>query len=85
MDSFEQFPEPQLASKDERRHLQDRLHPHSKGVQPLRHDRPWRLSQLLSVKQSASRISKTCASNIIVLIPPIVTPPLVCLGKLFLK
>ena len=47
MNSFKWFQEPQLPSKDAR------LHPRPKGVQPLRHDRPRRLSQLLSVNQCA--------------------------------
>ena len=36
-----------------RRHLRENLHPFPKGVQPLRHDRPRRLPQLLSVNQRA--------------------------------
>ena len=60
MDSFERFQEPQLPTKDPFYSLlaEDNISEIDytrapKGVQPLQHDRPQRLSQLLSVNQRA--------------------------------
>ena len=58
-DSFESFQESQLPPKDTfyssltEEDISDRLHPHSKGYQPLRYFRTQRSSQLLSVNWRA--------------------------------
>ena len=96
MGSFERFQEPQLPSKDaiysslteediseiDYIHVQ-RVFNHF-DMTDLGDYRNFRLLTVCFYWLAYSRSSVTCASNI-VLVLPIITLPLVCLGKLLLK
>ena len=97
MDSFERFQEPQLPPKDAfyssltEEDISKTDYTHAQRVSNHFNMTDHGIITTFICKpmffywRTCLRISETCASNIMVLIPPMITPPMVCLSRLLLK